>query len=153
MGHPLSWFKLCRISNFLTGVHFSTSKWPKKNLNLICKPLPGFKIIQLSPIWWGISVKRTISENGFDYFEVKWSLMYKFLIFLFIWILDYSKVLNKSTCMLIHFELFAPPWLHLFHPDGLIILDISTCLLISFLLVYHFQQIVRDCHCHHTYES
>ena len=30
MGPPPSWLKLCQISNFLAGVHFSTSKWPEK---------------------------------------------------------------------------------------------------------------------------
>ena len=36
----------------------------------------------------------------------------------------YSQVSNKSARVLTHFKFFAPPWLHFFHPDRLLVFDI-----------------------------
>ena len=50
----------------------------------------------------------------------------------------YSQVSNKSTRVLTHFEVFAPPWSHLFHPDRLLISDIlphPACLFHSCSLI------------------
>ena len=101
MAPPPSWLKLCQISNFLAVVHFSTSKWPEK----IEFDLQAFTRIQNHPI--ESDMMRKLSVKGHFW---KW--------FLVIWILDYSKVSNKGTFMLTHFEVFEPPWWHFNHCPG-----------------------------------
>ena len=95
--------------------------------------LQAFTRIQNHPI--ESDMMRELSEKGhcFDYSEVKWSLMYMFLIFLVMWILDYSKVSNKSTRMLTHFEVFEPPWWHFNHCPGYL------------TLYWQFWSLVRNC--------
>ena len=91
MGPPPSWLKLCQISNFLAVVHFSTTKWPEKNWIWFASLYQDSESSNWVPYDEGVNWKGPFLKNCFDYSEVKWSLMYMFLIFL---VMDYWTTLK-----------------------------------------------------------
>ena len=81
MNPPLHWLSFCQISNFLTDLALSMSKWPEKKRIWPASFYYGSESLKPSQICTGISVKRAISENCFDHSEAKWSPINEFLTF------------------------------------------------------------------------
>ena len=79
MGPPLHCLNFCQISNFLSGVSCSVSKWPEKNCIWYANFYLASESSTPNQIGWGISVKRFISENDFDHSQAKESSMNRFL--------------------------------------------------------------------------